>query len=197
MRERSGVPWTVALTAQKGEPVAEHNFELTIRGELSDDRLDALFEAGCDDATFSTRDGVTFAAFYREAPSLLDAVLSAIEAVESVGGFEVVQVDPDELVWASEIAARTGRSRQSVDQLVKGQRGPGGFPRPASHATRNPLWRWSEVEEWFAKYEGRQPDVQRPVLIGAINGALQARHALREASEPKPLRRALRQLLAS
>jgi hypothetical protein len=108
--------------------MAELGFELTIRGELTDDRLNALFEAGCDDATLSTKDSVTFAAFDRETPSLLDAVLSAIEAVESVEGFEVVHVDPDELVWASEIASRTGRSRQSVDQLVKGQRGPGGFP---------------------------------------------------------------------
>ncbi len=33
----------------------EHNFELTISGALTDDRLDALVDAGCDDATFSTR----------------------------------------------------------------------------------------------------------------------------------------------
>ena len=177
--------------------MAEHHFELTVKGKLTDDRIDALFEAGCDDATFSARDGMAFAAFDREALSLLDAILSAIEAVESVEGLEVLHVDPDELVWASEIASRTRRSRQSVNQLVKGQRGPGGFPPPASHATRNPLWRWSQVEGWFAKYEGRPPGVERPVLIGAINGALQARNALREASEPQPLRRALEQLLPS
>src|SRR5437762_2493686 len=81
-----------------------------------------------------------------------------VEAVESVDGLEVVHVDPDELVWASEIAQRTGRSRQSVDQLIKGQRGPGNFPAPARHATRNPLWRWSEVEAWFAAYQGREAD---------------------------------------
>ncbi len=109
----------------------------------------------------------------------------------------VVHVDPDELVWASEIAARTGRSRQSIDQLVKGQRGPGGFPPPTSHATRNPLWRWSEVERWFAAYEGRQPRTDRSSLIGAINGALQARQGLRAAPELKPLRLAVQQLLAS
>ncbi len=137
--------------------MAEHDFELTIKEKLTDARLDALVEAGCDDATFSAKDDLTFAAFTREAGSLLDAVVSAIEAVESVEGLEVLGVEPDEPVWASEIAARTGRSRQSVDQLVKGQRGPGGFPPPASHATRNPLWRWSEVEAWFAEYEGRPP----------------------------------------
>ena len=79
---------------------------------------------------------LTFAAFDREAPSLLDAVLTAISDVESVDCLEVLHVDPDELVWASEIAERTGRTRQSIDQLIKGQRGPGGFPAPATGATR-------------------------------------------------------------
>lgn len=175
----------------------EHNFELTISGALTDDRLDALVQAGCDDATFSTKGDLTFADFTREAATMLDAIVSAIAAVESVDGLEVVHVDPDELVWASEIAERTGRSRQSIDQLVKGQRGPGGFPAPASHATRNPLWRWSEVETWFASYEGRQPETERSLVLGAINGALQARHSLRGATESAPLRKALEQLLAS
>lgn len=175
----------------------EWAFEVTARGELTDARLDALFDAGCDDATFSGKDGMTFASFSREAPSLLEAVVSAIGAVESVDGIEVVHVDPDELVWASEIAARTGRSRQSIEQLVKGRRGPGGFPPPASHATRNPLWRWSEVESWFARYEGRPADVERSLVLGAINGALQARQGVHAASESGPLLRALQHLLAS
>ena len=175
----------------------EYNFELTISGGLTDDRLDALVDAGCDDATFSTKGDLTFADFTREAPTMLDAIVSAIAAVESVDGLEVLHVDPDELVWASEIAERTGRTRQSVDQLIKGQRGPGGFPSPASHATRNPLWRWSEVETWFATYEGREPDTERSHVLGGINGALQARHSLRGANEAAPLRKALEQLLVS
>ncbi|HZT66105.1 MAG TPA: hypothetical protein VFA11_09990 [Acidimicrobiales bacterium] len=178
--------------------MAEHHFTLTIRGALTEEKLDALFEAGCDDATFSTKGELTFGDFDREAPQLVDAVVSAIDAVESVEGFEVIHVDPDELVWASEIAERTGRVRQSVDMLIRGQRGPGGFPAPAHHATRNPLWRWSEVEAWFARYEGREPDAERSVVLGGINGALQARHALRHSTAGKvPLRRALRQLIAS
>ena len=70
----------LAYARQHGWTVAKAKGGSAIKGELSDDRLDALFEAGCDDATFSTGGGVTFAAFDREAPSLLDAVLSAIEA---------------------------------------------------------------------------------------------------------------------
>lgn len=84
-----------------------------------------------------------------------------------------------------------------MDQLVKAQRGPGGFPAPATHATRNPLWRWSEVEEWLAGYEGREPDVEQAAVLAAINGALQARHGLRSAAKPVVLRRALTKLLAS
>jgi predicted DNA-binding transcriptional regulator AlpA len=177
--------------------MSEHHFELTIGGALTDDRLDALVAAGCGDATFSTKGDLTFADFDREASTMLDAIVSAIGAVETVDGLEVLHVDPDELVWAWEIAVRTGRTRQSVDQLIKAKRGPGGFPAPASHATRNPLWRWSEVETWFAAYEGRQPDTERSVVLGAINGALQARHSLRGAHQVAPLRRALEQLLAS
>lgn len=175
----------------------EHDFELTIQGALTDARLDALVDAGCDDATFATKGDLTFADFTREAPTMLDAIISAIRAIETVDGLEVLHVDPDELVWAAEIAQRTGRTRQSVDQLIKGQRGPGGFPSPATHATRNPLWRWSEVETWFATYEGRQPDTERSIVIGAINGTLQARHGLRSAPQTTRLRQALKQLLAS
>jgi len=174
----------------------EYEFELTARGALTDDVIDALVEAGCDDATFSTKDGLTFAAFSRKAGTLLEAVVSAIEALESVG-LGVLRVDPDELVWASEIASRTGRSRQSIDQLVKGKRGPGGFPAPASHATRNPLWRWSEVEAWFAEYEGRPRDTERSIVLRSINGALEARQGLRCASEAQPLRRVLQRIIAS
>ena len=177
--------------------MAEQHFELTIRGTLTDALLDALFEAGCDDATISNKGDPIFAEFDREAASMLDAVISAISDVESVDDLEVLHVDPDELVWASEIAERVGRTRQSVDQLIKGQRGPGGFPLPASHATRNPLWRWSEVEMWFAGYEGREPETERSIVLGAINGALQARHGLRGSHEATSLRRALKQLLAS
>jgi predicted DNA-binding transcriptional regulator AlpA len=175
----------------------EHDFILTIRGSLTDDRLDALAEAGCDDATFSTKGDLTFGDFTREAPTLAEAITSAIEAVESIAGLEVLHVDPDELVWASEIATRTGRTRASIDHLIRGVRGPGGFPPPATHATRNPLWRWAEVEAWFAAYDGREPNPDRSATIGAINGALQARLGLRASTRPAPLRRALRNLIAS
>ena len=177
--------------------MAEHNFTLTIQGTYSDAVLDALFEAGCDDATISHKGELIFAEFDREADSLLDAVLTAIADVESVAGLAALHVAPDDLVWASEIAERLGRTRQSVDLLIKGHRGPGGFPAPASHATRNPLWRWSDVEAWFERYDGRPADAERSAVLGAINGALQARHSARSSHDEKQLVDAVQHLVAS
>jgi len=174
------------------------DFELVASGVLDDASIDALFEAGCGDATFGDADGVVTAMFSRESPTLTEAVMSAIAAVESVlGRGSVMRVEPDELVWAAEIAHRLGRTRQSVRLLIDAKRGPGGFPRPAAAATRNPLWRWSEVADWFERYEGQAvADPERSAVIGAINGALEARRNLR-ARPDRGLTRAVKTLLAS
>jgi hypothetical protein len=58
--------------------------------------------------------------------------------IETIGTLCVIQVDPDELVWASEIAERTNRSRQSIDQLVKGHRGPGNARRRLTQRRAHP-----------------------------------------------------------
>ena len=42
------------ITMRRGGAVTEWTFRLTLTGlDLSDEQLDALFEAGCDDAAFS------------------------------------------------------------------------------------------------------------------------------------------------
>jgi hypothetical protein len=90
----------------------------------------------------------------------------------------VVRVEPDELVSASAIARRLGRTRQSVALLIAGRRGPGGFPTPAlwvDGATR--LWRWTEVAEWASAGMKRSPGVDRLAaeFLAMLNGELQAR----------------------
>lgn len=68
----------------------EHEFTLVVQGGLDDAAVDALFEAGCGDATVGEVDGVGYADFVREAPSFDEALRSAIEQVESVPGLTVV-----------------------------------------------------------------------------------------------------------
>jgi hypothetical protein len=138
--------------------MSEWTFRLTLAGiALTEEELDALFEAGCDDATFSLeRDGTVLGFFDRDADTQEDAVLLAIDNVESADiGARVLRVtQDDDWLTASEIAERVGRTRQSIGLLVRGDRGPGGFPAAvARHGSRNPLWSWAEVEAWFERYE--------------------------------------------
>ena len=169
--------------------MSEYEFSLVIAGSLEDDgTLDALFEAGSDDATFGQVEGVGYADFIREARTFGGAVRSAIEQVESVPGLRVVRVEPDDLVTMSEIAERLGRSRESVRLLISGARGSGAFPAPASHLkARSRLWRWSEVAAW-AKLHDERVDARAASAIAAINAALTLR---RTAAELAPAERDL------
>lgn len=75
--------------------MALHSFTLTIVGAdiLTDDALNALYEAGCDDATFGVSGGVQTGEFDREAGDFAEAVASAIKAVETaVPGAMVIDV---------------------------------------------------------------------------------------------------------
>lgn len=59
----------------------EHGFTLVIEGDV-EAKIDDLFEAGCSDALFRSVDGVHHADFDREAPTLDEAVASAVADVE-------------------------------------------------------------------------------------------------------------------
>jgi hypothetical protein len=154
----------------------EHHFSLVL--ECRGDDVDEVIGArGIADV--SERDGVPVAEFRRSAATLADAVLGAIREMEGAGvGCRVVRVEPDELVNASAIARRLGRTRQSVAQLVAGQRGSGGFPPPAvwvDGAAR--LWRWSDVAQWFSAAVGPSAGVDplAAEFLAMLNGELQAR----------------------
>jgi hypothetical protein len=158
--------------------MGKFEFTLVIAGDVMPDTvIDALFETGCDDATFSGGQEASLGVFHRESSTFGEAAASAIGAVESVPGLVVQRIEPDDLVTLSEIAQRLGRTRESVRLLVAGARGPGAFPAPISHLrTRNRLWRWSDVAAWAGVATPQQ--VHDAKLIAALNAALELRHAL-------------------
>ena len=96
----------------------------------------ALLEAGCDDALVGSSGGIQYFDFDREAESLEEAALSAVADIESVVGLKVVRLADAGLVSMADIAEHTGRTRGSVRLLVAGERGPGGFPPPATDPPR-------------------------------------------------------------
>jgi hypothetical protein len=160
---------------------ARHTFTLILSGvsEVTAELEDALFEAGCDDALLGSRDGVVFLDFSREASSFQEGVLSAIADVQSIGA-SIQRIEPDELVSMSEIARRTGRTRESIRLLATGLRGPGFFPPPVANLRqRSPIWRWTDAASWFQiklghSFEGGL-QLETSDFIAAVNGMLEAR----------------------
>ena len=139
--------------------------------------LDAFAAAGCDDAAFigPAADGTFTAEFDRDAPAFAAAVVSALEAIRSaLPGTRLLRVLPDDLVTVAAIAARTGRSDESVRLLCQGRRGPGGFPAAAGWINeKTQIWRWSDVARWFADVLGEPPvGAEHASFLAALNDAL-------------------------
>ena len=67
--------------------MAKYEFALILKGqyELTEEIADELFEAGCDDGTLGTCNGVFSIDFHREDDSLEAAIRSAIADVKSAG----------------------------------------------------------------------------------------------------------------
>lgn len=154
--------------------MATQVFTLVLTRRPTDGELDALHTNGCDDAVFGQEDAVSIAEFDREAPTLADAIASAVIEVERAGLAAVRVLDTD-LVTLDDIGTRIKQSRESVGRYATGERGPGGVPPPVNPAREGTVfYRWSEVAPWVrVQLRGEVPDVD-PTLVVA-NLILQVR----------------------
>ena len=166
--------------------MSSYQFTLLVEGPdlQSDATIDALFEAGCDDALVGRTDGIQYLDFDREAPSPEAAILSAIADVERLPDVEVIRLAGGGLVSMADIASHTGRTRESIRLLITNERGPGRFPAPVTDPrTRYRLWRWSEVRRWFEANYADGPvsrdDAAYDRVAAAINASLELRHYCR------------------
>ena len=83
--------------------MAIYRFTVVLGGlrEISDDLAEALFEAGCDDGSPWSSEGVAAVAFDREAESFEHAVRSAIADVQKAGcRVAWVKIEPEDLTQA-------------------------------------------------------------------------------------------------
>ena len=175
------------ISVINGVQVSYFQFTLIVDGPdlQSDTAVDALFDAGCDDALVGRTDGIQYLDFDRSGPNPETAILSAIADVERLPGVEVLRLAGGELVSMADIGVHTGRSRESIRLLVTNERGPGGFPAPVTDPrTRYRLWRWSEVRRWFATHYPTSPmqkdDQGYEQVAAAINASLEVRHYCRD-----------------
>ena len=85
-----------------------HHFTLIVEGTDLQEELfiDALFEAGCDDATVGRADGVQYIEFDRDARGPGEAIISAVRDVEKIDGTQVARVASAGLVSMTDIASR-------------------------------------------------------------------------------------------
>ncbi len=141
-----------------------------------DDAFDALHEAGCDDALFAHRDGAEYATFSRAAPTLEEAVFSAIADVERVGDIAVTAIWDESPVSLDEIAARSGRSVASVLGLIERTNDDVPFPNPLTWPDEDSQqWQWLKVRDWFADRLGEQLNDPNAAVFTALSDTLRAR----------------------
>ncbi len=117
-------PYKAQIKTLKELPrTAQYEFTLVLDGviEITAKIENALFESGCDDATLSMKNGRAFLLFSREAPSLTDAVLSAIRDVaRSDIGASVLRVDESQLVTQADIARKLWMESSACSPICDG-----------------------------------------------------------------------------
>jgi len=118
--------------------------------------VDALAEAGCDDATIGIgQRGRIALNFTREARSALDAVRSAVRDVKrAIPGVQLVEASPD-FVGLSDVADLVGCSRQNIRKLMITNAAT--FPVAVHEGTQS-LWHLRPVLDWFAETQKRPID---------------------------------------
>lgn len=128
------------------KPMPSQQFTLIVEGAdlRSRSAVDALFEAGCDDATVGSIDERHHIDFHREATSFGEALLSAVWDVEKVEGLRVTRVvdigrQADNLGWFLTVAPeqRGVASLRTDPNRLQPSPGPTLRPRIEEHAPHN------------------------------------------------------------
>jgi hypothetical protein len=137
-------------------------YEFTLKFRLPDANadpeqfVDALAEAGCDDAAVGVgQQGRIALDFAREATSAFDAVVSAVQAVKhAIPGAELIEASPD-FVGLTDVADLIGCSRQNIRKLMISNLAT--FPA-AVHEGSQALWHLRPVLTWFSETQKRPID---------------------------------------
>jgi hypothetical protein len=169
----------------------DHTFTLRLLapGRSLDDLSVHLYER-IDDASLMgpDGDGSFLLEFDRRAPSLPDALVTALsELMSALPEATVLRVDEYDLATMADIARRAGRTPESIRLLVNGRRGPGGFPPAAGHlGGRTKVWRWADVAQWFQEALGELlPDTSDSAFLQAFNDALEIRRLTAQLGKPQ------------
>lgn len=172
-------------------------FRFLSPGSSADDLSVRLYPRIEDASLIGPDEGGSFLLeFDRRSSGLPSALTSALlELMEVLPEAHVLRVEEDDLATMADIAKRAGRTPESVRLLVKGSRGPDGFPPAAGRLdARTKVWRWSDVADWFADAFGEPlPDTADSAFLQAFNDALEIRRLTQKLGGPQ--RRAVAEAL--
>ncbi|NJC71674.1 hypothetical protein HC031_18390 [Planosporangium thailandense] len=162
-------------------------FSIVVEQPFDEVARDALAER-CRDATVTGiphQRGVVIS-FERDAPTLIDGVVTAVRDLDAVG-LRAASVRDDGLVTTDTVAERVGRSPEAVRLWVVGRTGAGSFPEPAETRSGTAYYRWSEVVTWLRDRMGVDAADPDPALA-AVNLALQLRELAPRVSRMAAIR---------
>ena len=170
---------------------AVSEYEFTLKFKLPDpegnpeDYIEALGEAGCDDALVGTgQAGHVLLEFIREADSAQSAVYSAILDVRTaIEGAKLLEASPD-LVGITDVANILDVTRQAIRKLVDKSRGA--FPSPV-YDNSFAIYRFSDVLRWMNENTRREIDASLQE-VADINRVL---NVYRDAKRSEPANEAI------
>src|SRR5260370_40192583 len=108
-----------------------YEFTLKLNREVKEAEIEALYEAGCDDAGIETGPLGTLIQFDRKANSLAEAIATAVRDIEKVEGLRATGVACANMATLADIATRAGVSHEAARLWASRQRAPGTCPPPA------------------------------------------------------------------
>lgn len=183
-------PNQTVLADKTGAKPMEIEFLLVVDGISMDDECAATIIADEFDAIQSESRGLMRLAVSAEGLDPVNALAGLlIKLAQRLPELRVLRLDPD-LVGVSDIAERTGRSRQNVQQWVDGERHAeaGTFPAPEGTAGRSLVWRWSDVYAWLSNQDRELVEEERvPSRTDALAIDLFLMHWLQSRAAGMPM----------
>ncbi len=174
-------------------------FKLPVNDSDPEEYLDALFEAGCDDAIVGIGlPGCVALNFCREASSAAEAIRSAIaDVLSAIPGAQLLEIGPD-LVNITDMAELLSErvspiTRQAMRKYAFNQVAKALTPFPPAAVTSNtPLWHLHDALNWMVSNakideETASPLVQTAVATFVLNNTVRNYSAKAVASNIEEL----------
>ena len=164
-----------------------YKFELLFKlndNEDPENHLDALFEAGCDDALpgIGLKGSISLA-FSREGISAFEATKSALLDVRKAIPHAMIEGGLPYLMNLSDLANEFGFSKQNMSKYARGESKLGTMPSPII-ASKTSFWIAAEVAIWLSESDVIELSTERKdtfMTIWNLNNAIASTKAKNQA----------------